>query len=1318
MESLAREQRGVRQETQLMGQQVDRSEQSMRRLESRASGLERQTRKTRLEFSALGKVLGLLKWPVLIAGIGGAIQALGGLTAGAVALLPKILDLAGAGSAFGATMIGAGAAMGVARLATADLTKAWQGNKAALAALTPEGRSFLQTLRSMRPELESLRQVAQRGIFPGVGDLFGSLRSQAPQLRGIIAQTAGDLGGLARFGGQQLSSPGFMRDLASLADQSGRAFGAAGRSAFYLGQALEQVLLAAAPLTDWMGTMVVREAKLIEEHALVARATGSLGGMFDRTRKAIQTMGDIGHRVFDGLRGVMDAARGQSDSLWTSIDRTARRFDTWTNSVTGQTKLRRWFDQMRPVLSATAGLVGAVGKAIASLTQGHAGAQMLQALRNAVPTIAAGIGSLASTLGPAVIGAFSSVVHLFGDMAGQAGPLTLVARSIGLVAQAADALVHALGPLGPAIGSAVLSFGLLQKMGVFSAVNALRSGAGGSVAAGAVPGGVTATEALAGGALAARVAAGERVLPSGLVLPAGVTTAEEAAVGGSAGLLARGGGLLAGGARAAVGAAGRFVLPLTAFEALLGGLGTKGGVGARVQGALSSATFGLIPGPTSEAQRVANAVTSAQATVGSLSTGASIAEQRRVIAQLQARIRAASGATTGLPSDLRGAAAAQIDPQVKAGTAVLEQELRHRQAILAASVEATNRQLDATSIAHAQNLVQQFTQVFGLLKGPLGPEAAMKQSVDGAITSMRHMRPAGAQILGDSMLEWVRVQAQHNPKLWAEYGKLVGGIKNNFSDLHKHVQIVNDQILTGSQTEWKAIRDAMTTPVEQAREQVTHGFTEIEQQAIGSLQAMGYTRSQAQALVGNITAKAQGAKNINVTGAGAQHGGNFATGGRAAAGIRLPGTGTLDTVPVIGGGYGAPGEAIINRWTERGIDADLAAAGKPTVDQRIRRETTPHYAAAGRLAGGGAPSVASSHPELHAGIAAAVQAVLNRFPLMITSTTGGGHAKGSYHYLGEAADLAGPPALMNSAAAWIGQNMGGSLTEGIHNPNLSVKFGHNVPSSYWGASTWAAHANHIHLAVAGALSAMGLGGGARGPMVTAMLGALGIPHTNLGGVPGAMVTAGDTMFARGLRQKINGRLNASAATFAGVQGLGGSAAQNEALGRAMMLATGWWGPDQWPYLQMLWTKESGWNASARNPSSGAAGIPQDITGNMHGGPRGQIGWGLNYIHGRYGSPQKAWAHEVASNWYASGVDMTVTRPTVFGAGEHGPERVKISRPGGGSGVSIGRVSVNVTGGISEQRVHKLLDRRLNEFAEDVAAEIEAGAEVPTAGAIR
>ncbi|MFC4020585.1 lytic transglycosylase domain-containing protein [Micromonospora sp. GCM10011542] len=94
------------------------------------------------------------------------------------------------------------------------------------------------------------------------------------------------------------------------------------------------------------------------------------------------------------------------------------------------------------------------------------------------------------------------------------------------------------------------------------------------------------------------------------------------------------------------------------------------------------------------------------------------------------------------------------------------------------------------------------------------------------------------------------------------------------------------------------------------------------------------------------------------------------------------------------------------------------------------------------------------------------------------------------------------------------------------------------------------------------------------------------------------------------------------------------------IGCALMIKAGF-GIEEFPCLDKLWTKESGWNYKARNSSSGAYGIPQALPGSKMGSvaddwetnPATQIKWGLGYIEGRYGSPCDAWAHSQSSGWY-------------------------------------------------------------------------------------
>ena len=76
-------------------------------------------------------------------------------------------------------------------------------------------------------------------------------------------------------------------------------------------------------------------------------------------------------------------------------------------------------------------------------------------------------------------------------------------------------------------------------------------------------------------------------------------------------------------------------------------------------------------------------------------------------------------------------------------------------------------------------------------------------------------------------------------------------------------------------------------------------------------------------------------------------------------------------------------------------------------------------------------------------------------------------------------------------------------------------------------------------------------------------------------------------------------------------------------------------------LDSLWTRESGWNVSADNPSSSAYGIPQALPGEKMSSagsdwatnPATQIRWGLGYIQDRYGSPCGAWGHSESYGWY-------------------------------------------------------------------------------------
>ncbi len=87
-----------------------------------------------------------------------------------------------------------------------------------------------------------------------------------------------------------------------------------------------------------------------------------------------------------------------------------------------------------------------------------------------------------------------------------------------------------------------------------------------------------------------------------------------------------------------------------------------------------------------------------------------------------------------------------------------------------------------------------------------------------------------------------------------------------------------------------------------------------------------------------------------------------------------------------------------------------------------------------------------------------------------------------------------------------------------------------------------------------------------------------------------------------------------------------------------------WSEAQYPALNQLWQGESGWRWDAKNPSSGAYGIPQSLpAAKMATSGRDwasnaftQINWGLNYIKQRYGTPDAANRFKLQRNFYDRG----------------------------------------------------------------------------------
>lgn len=76
---------------------------------------------------------------------------------------------------------------------------------------------------------------------------------------------------------------------------------------------------------------------------------------------------------------------------------------------------------------------------------------------------------------------------------------------------------------------------------------------------------------------------------------------------------------------------------------------------------------------------------------------------------------------------------------------------------------------------------------------------------------------------------------------------------------------------------------------------------------------------------------------------------------------------------------------------------------------------------------------------------------------------------------------------------------------------------------------------------------------------------------------------------------------------------------------------------QWQYVDYIVSKESGWNPSARNPSSGACGLVQALPCSKLGSnwrdPVHALKWQYSYVNARYGGYAGAYSFWKRNHWY-------------------------------------------------------------------------------------
>lgn len=1060
------------------------------------------TVKLNQSFSAMRNIIGLIKFPALIAAAGAAAQAIGTLAAAAVSLGSAMGPAAvGAATAYAGAMMGLGQGMAVVKLATKDLSQALAGNQEALKRLTPEARKFLGVLKSYKPEVDAIQRSVQKGIFPG---MTAGLKAASPAfavVRKELGATAKVMGGLAASAGRLVGQMARSGDLGKIMAGNTHTVKALGGAMLSLVSAFRHVMVAAQPFLKWMTDGVAHWAKWVDSTMAAKRANGQLATTFQHARASISRLVSIGGNLIKTLLGVGKAARPAGMELLKSLDKTTERWSKWTNSLKGQNALKKYFDGQVGPAREMGRLVEDLGRSFAKLTMGKQSEQLIHAVRTQLlPAFTELIGSTTKALGPSLIKTLTEVAKLFTTIAGSSGPLVGAIKLLGSAAGALNGLLNAIPGLKSVIVFLLGAGGLYHAFGLAATLSGTKSlikmvgdlkGAFARLA-----------ETRAGGAVVEAIMGPIRKLGSLVLAPI------QAA--GRRLLLLGGYGITAGrnAARAILvrisGLASALLAPLRTIAAriitTLTGAGATAGAGARDA---ANTRIGQIrpPGPTGKFARIFGAF---GRVVGAALGLAAAAEITRALND-------ALDLGDATPSDTGGN---------KKVSSLLPFHLPKIGGINLDEIFRTGRR---GGLMFAQGgMVPAMVSPGELVIH--GSQAAMVPGTPVAADSVAAMLPVGSAVItghgqqmlaqGASLGQTLAHQLPHFRDGGTAYPKAVThrgyaswyGGPNDHSDLnpitaygysHSHPGISLREALFNRALDGPALsrhafyrvvspqRRVAILPLIDKGPGIAHRGLDV---GAGALRMFGFNESNFPTDKGLWRWTGPYYSRALARGGGG--------GGPA---LRAASTKTIRQ-KVAAPHRAAMSRGALNLWMARGSSAiDDAWGQEPTLD-RAGRPVFSRLARATRVAlnalsapsaqdrpswksvtvpswkrtprptrkgakGGKAPRAwrGKSKAGLHSAIINLAELTMGANPaLSVSSTTGGQHSATSMHYRGRAVDLVG--GNLNMEARWVWQNIHRQLNEGIHNPNLSVQSGRAVPPSYWGSDVWANHVSHIHLA--------------------------------------------------------------------------------------------------------------------------------------------------------------------------------------------------------------------------------------------------------------
>jgi hypothetical protein len=289
-----------------------------------------------------------------------------------------------------------------------------------LANMSPAGRAFVQYLMSLQPLINSLSQAAQTALFPG---LQKALEIIMPMINTVAIPTVNAFGAvlsdLAIRGGTEIK--GFEGDLVSFGTGDGpKLMDKFGTVLLNLMSALENIMMAALPFTQWLADCAVKFSEYIKNTTEAARESGRLADFFDHVKEVLKVLGGILFNIGGILHQVFQGAAPMGMRLLKTFQDVTGATNEWMHSAEGIATIKKYFDDMEPSIRILFHWVDLLARAMLNIGGSATYFNLLKQINDelipAFQRLFKAIGDVAGPLGGNFIDTLSNIADMLAKL--------------------------------------------------------------------------------------------------------------------------------------------------------------------------------------------------------------------------------------------------------------------------------------------------------------------------------------------------------------------------------------------------------------------------------------------------------------------------------------------------------------------------------------------------------------------------------------------------------------------------------------------------------------------------------------------------------------------------------------------------------------------------------------------------------------------------------------------------------------------------------------------------------------------------------------